>query len=422
MVTGRIAPASGQTEGMTLVPLEDARAFVLGLAGRLPPVEVPLDVALGLVTAAEVRSPEAVPPFANTAVDGYAVLAADTAGAPVELKVVGMLAAGAAPLQAVGPGEAIRIMTGAPIPPGADAVVMVEDTEVLDDGGTIQVVRIGVSVGPGTSVRPVGDDVQPGDVVVGADVELTPGHLGVLASVGVTTVLVHPRPRVGVLSTGDELVEGGGHLEPGQIREANRPALIGLLRRSGFDAVDLGIVVDTEEAVTRALLDGVARCDLVLTSGGVSMGDLDFVKVVLDRIGQMRWLQIAIKPAKPLAAGVVEGVPVIGLPGNPVSSMVSFELFARPLLRTMAGFGTIDRPSVWATAVDGIRRRPDGKVHLARVVASVDDHGAWTVRSAGGQGSHQLTAMAASNALAVVPDGPGVDAGGPVWTMLLSWP
>jgi molybdopterin molybdotransferase len=415
-------PSSGQTEGMALVPLEEARAFVLGLAGRLAPVEVPLADALGLVTAAEVRSPESVPPFANTAVDGYAVQAADTAAAPVELTVIGMLAAGAPPLQAVGPGEAIRIMTGAPIPPGADAVVMVEDTEGIDDGSSTSRVRIGVAVQPGRSVRPVGDDVKPGDVVVGPDVELTPGHLGVLASVGVATVLVHPRPRVGVLSTGDELVEGGGHLEPGQIREANRPALLGLLHRSGFDAIDLGIALDEEEAVTKALRDGVARCDLVLTSGGVSMGDLDFVKVVLDRIGEMRWLQIAIKPAKPLAAGVVDGVPVIGLPGNPVSSMVSFELFARPLLRTMAGFAAIDRPSAWATAVDGIRRSSDGKTHLNRVVASVDDHGAWTIRSAGGQGSHQLTAMAAANALAVVPDGPGVEPGGSVWTMLLAWP
>jgi molybdopterin molybdotransferase len=407
---------------MALVPLEEARAFVLGLAGRLEPVDVALADALGLVTAAEVRSPESVPPFANTAVDGYAVQAADTTGAPVELKVVGMLAAGAPPLQSVGPGEAIRIMTGAPIPPGADAVVMVEDTEVLDADSPTPMVRIEVAIEPGRSVRPVGDDVKPGDVVVGPDVELTPGHLGVLASVGVATVLVHPRPRVGVLSTGDELVEGGGHLEPGQIREANRPALLGLLRRSGFEAIDLGIALDEVEAVTAALRDGVARCDLVLTSGGVSMGDLDFVKVVLDRIGEMRWLQIAIKPAKPLAAGVVDGVPVIGLPGNPVSSMVSFELFARPLLRTMAGFSSIDRPSAWATAADGFRRSSDGKTHLNRVVATVDDHGAWTVRSAGGQGSHQLTAMAAANALAVVPDGTGVEPGGQVWTMLLAWP
>jgi molybdopterin biosynthesis enzyme len=152
------------------------------------------------------------------------------------------------------------------------------------------------------------------------------------------------------------------------------------------------------------------------------MGDLDFVKVVLDRIGEMRWLQIAIKPAKPLAAGVVDGVPVIGLPGNPVSSMVSFELFARPLLRQMAGFTMLDRPSVLAVAPDGVRRWPDGKTHFNRVVATVVDDGTWTVHSAGGQGSHQLTAMASANALAIVPDGDGVEPGGRVRTLLLAWP
>jgi molybdenum cofactor synthesis domain-containing protein len=400
-----------------MVSLEEARSFVLGLASRLDPVEVALADALGLVTAAEVRSPEAVPPFANTAVDGYAVRASDTAGAPVELRVVGMLPAGAAPTQPVGEGEAIRIMTGAPIPPGADAVAMVEDTTTAGE-----VVRVGVRLHVGAGVRPVGDDVQPGDLVVAAGVELTPGHLGVLASVGVDRLLVHPRPRVGVLSTGDELVEGGGALRPGQIREANRPALLGLLRRSGFEAVDLGIVADEEEAVAKALRDGVARCDLVLTSGGVSMGDLDFVKVVLDRIGTMRWLQIAIKPAKPLAAGIVDGVPVIGLPGNPVSSMVSFELFARPLLRLMAGCAAVDRPSVLAVAPAGVRRGRDGKTHFNRVIAEMADDGRWTIRSAGGQGSHQLTAMAAANALAVVPDGDGVEPGGQVRTILLAWP
>ncbi|MGE0795248.1 MAG: gephyrin-like molybdotransferase Glp [Acidimicrobiia bacterium] len=410
-----------------MVSLEEARAHVLGLAGRLAPVEVPLADALGLVTAAEVRSPEAVPPFANTAVDGYAVRAADTARAadttatPVELAVVGMLPAGVAPSRAVGPGEAIRIMTGAPIPPGADAVVMVEDTVIVTTSVGGETVRIGRSVDVGSGVRPVGDDVRSGDLVVATGIELTPGHLGVLASVGVDRVLAHPRPRVGVLSTGDELVEGGGALQPGQIREANRPALLGLLRRSGFDAVDLGIAADEEEAVTAALRDGVARCDLVLTSGGVSMGDLDFVKVVLDGIGEMRWLQIAIKPAKPLAAGVVDGIPVIGLPGNPVSSMVSFELFARPLLRKMAGQPGLDRPSVVAVAPDGFRRSPDGKTHFDRVIATMADDGTWTVRSAGGQGSHQLTAMAAANALAVVPDGNGVEPGGRVWALLLSW-
>ena len=247
---------------------------------------------------------------------------------------------------------------------------------------------------------------------------MTPGHLGVLASVGVERVVVHRRPRVGVLSTGDELVVSGP-LARGQIRDSNRPTLLALVREAGFEAIDLGVAADDEASITSALEHAVASCDAVLTSGGVSMGDLDFVKVVLDRIGDMRWMQIAIKPAKPFAFGTVGPTPVFGLPGNPVSSMVSFELFARPALRQMAGRRDLDRLVVPAVAVDGLRRTPDGKTHFARVVATQVDDGSWTVRSAGGQGSHQLAAMAAANALAILPDGEGVAPRGVVRTMLL---
>ncbi|MCU1485427.1 MAG: molybdenum cofactor synthesis domain [Actinomycetia bacterium] len=403
---------------MGLVPLEEARAFVLERVAALDPAEVGLDEALHAVTAAEVLSSEAVPPFANSAMDGYALRAADTAGAPVELKVTGMIAAGTSPEGAVGPGEAMRIMTGAPMPDGADAVVLVERTRT--EGA---VVTIEITVEPGTSTRGVGEDVQPGDVVVAPGTVLTPGHLGVLASVGVDRVTVHRRPRVGVLSTGDELVTSGP-LGRGQIRDSNRPTLVALVREAGFDAVDLGVVADDEASVTAAIEGAVASCDAVLTSGGVSMGDLDYVKVVLDRIGDMRWMQIAIKPAKPFAFGTVHSggrhVPVFGLPGNPVSSMVSFELFARPALRKMAGHADLHRLTVDAVAPDGLRRSADGKVHLARVVATQEGAG-WVVRSAGGQGSHQLSAMAAANALAVIPDGDGVEPGGTVPTMLLGW-
>jgi molybdenum cofactor synthesis domain-containing protein len=396
-----------------VIPLTEARAYVLAGCARLEEVEVPFIDALGCVAAERVTSTEALPPFANTAMDGYAVRAADTAAAPVELDVVGFIAAGSPGDVPVGPGQAARIMTGAPMPAGADAVVLVERTRTEGDVATIE-----ITVEPGTSVRGVGEDVRPGDVVVAAGVILTPGYLGVLASVGVDRVAVHRRPRVGVLSTGDELVTGGP-LGRGQIRDSNRPTLLALVREAGFEAVDLGVVADDEASVTAALRDAVASSDAVLTSGGVSMGDLDYIKVVLDRIGDMRWMQIAIKPAKPFAFGTVGDVPVFGLPGNPVSSMVSFELFARPALRRMAGHAELHRPVVPAVAPDGLRRRPDGKVHFVRVVASRDGD-RWTVRSAGGQGSHQLAAMAAANALAVVVDGDGVPPGGSVPVMLLS--
>jgi molybdopterin molybdotransferase len=399
---------------MSLVPLDEAQRHVLDRVAPLGPVDVPLEEALGAVVAAEVVATEAVPPFANSAMDGYAVRAADTAGAPVALQVVGMIAAGATPKGAVGVGEAMRIMTGAPMPDGADAVVLVERTRTEGDR-----VEIEIEVTAGTSVRGVGDDVSPGDVVATAGTVLSPGHLGVLASVGVEAVRVHRRPRVGVLSTGDELVERGD-LARGQIRDSNRPTLLALVRESGFEAVDLGIVADDEKSVGQALAHAVDECDAVLTSGGVSMGDLDFIKVVLDRLGDMRWMQVAIKPAKPFAFGTIGDVPVFGLPGNPVSSMVSFELFARPALRRMAGHADLDRRHVRAVAPDGLRRHRDGKIHFVRVVASQDDDGGWTVRSAGGQGSHQLSAMAAANALAVVPDGDGVPAGDDVRVLLLT--
>jgi molybdopterin molybdotransferase len=396
-----------------VIPLDEARGHILERISPLETGEVVLGDALGAVVAVDVIASEAVPPFANSAMDGYAVRSTDTIGAPVDLKVVGMIAAGSAPDRAVGAGEAMRIMTGAPMPDGADAVVLVERTQTNGDRVTIE-----IHVESGTSVRGVGEDVKSGDVVAAAGAVLSPGHLGVLASVGVERVVVHRRPRVGVMSTGDELVEHGP-LARGHIRDSNRPTLLALLEQSGFDAVDLGIVADDEHAVTHALEHAVDACDAVITSGGVSMGDLDFIKVVLDRIGDMRWMQIAIKPAKPLAFGTVGRVPVFGLPGNPVSSMVSYELFARPALRRMAGHTQLERLHVTATAPDGLRRIADGKVHLVRVVATQAEDGSWAVRSAGGQGSHQLTAMAAANALAILPDGEGVPPGGGVRTMLL---
>jgi molybdenum cofactor synthesis domain-containing protein len=376
---------------------------VLGACPPLPAERVALRAARGLVTAEEVRATEAIPAFANTAMDGYAVRSADVGAAPVELRVVGTVAAGAKPSVTVGAGDAVRIMTGAPIPPGADAVVMVEATEDTGDGR----VRVLESVPAGHHIRGAGEDVRPGQVVLEPGTVLTPGYLGVLASLGHADVLVRRRPRVGVLSTGDELVEAGTPLEIGQIRDSNRHTLLALCDEAGFQAVDLGLAPDDEERIEAALRDGVAHCDAVLTSGGVSMGSFDYVKVVLDRMGEMRWMQIAIKPAKPLAFGLIGQVPVFGLPGNPVSSMVSFELFARPALRRMGGHPSPDRPRRRAVVEGALRRHPDGKVHFARVRLAVGDDGVLRARSAGGQGSHQLTAMAGADGLAVLPDGPG---------------
>jgi molybdopterin molybdotransferase len=396
-----------------VIAIEQAQAAVLDGCRPLPAADVPIGDALGLVTATSVVATEDVPPFANTAVDGYAVRAADTAAAPVELDVVGFLPAGTAPSTPVGPAQAIRIMTGAPVPDGADAMVMVEDTVVLGDR-----VRIGRSVLVGDALRPAGDDVRVGDTVLGTGVELRAAHLGVLASIGCTTVRVHRRARVAVLSTGDELVEGGGPLRLGQIRESNKSMLLALVAQAGATPVDVGLVRDDEATLIAALEAAADTCDAIVTSGGVSMGDVDVVKMVLDRVGAMQWMQIAIKPAKPFAFGIIprgeRAVPVFGLPGNPVSSFVSFELLARPGLRRLMGHRGASRPEVLAITDDGLRRRPDGKIHFVRVHGAFGPDGRLHVRSTGAQGSHQLAATAGATGLARVVDGDGIAVKGDV--------
>jgi len=384
---------------------------VLATVRRLPIVRVPPDDAVGLVLAEPVIAGEPVPPFDNTAMDGYALRAADTAGAPLALDVVATLAAGADPAGVrVGPGQAVRIMTGAALPDDADAIVMVESTSSLDGGDRVQIETVAAA---GDHIRRAGDDVRKGDAVVAPGTVLTPAHLGVLASLGATEVAVVRRARVGVFSTGDELVEGNAPLRPGQLRDSNRHALCGLVALDGFDVVDLGLVRDDKEAIADAIKGATQRCDALLTSGGVSMGDYDEVKATLsDLAADMRWMQVAIRPAKPFAFGTVESMPVFGLPGNPVSSLVSYELLARPALRQMTGHGRtdLDRPRLSAVAATPLFRRRDGKTHFARVVVDVEN-GRLVVRSSGAQGSHQLASMAASNGLAVLPDGDGVDAG-----------
>ena len=268
----------------------------------------------------------------------------------------------------------------------------------------------------------MGDDIPVGTPLYEPGTMITPTIAAVLASVNAAVVSVVPRVRVAVLSTGDELIDDGGPLQPGQIRESNRTMLHGLVAAAGCEAIDLGVVRDDEAELERVLREAAATCDAVVTSGGVSMGDYDVVKAVLSRIADMRWMQIAIKPAKPFAFGLLgsRNVPIFGLPGNPVSSLVSFELMARPALRQMMGHAVIDRPTVLAIATDGLRRRPDDKIHYARVFAAFGPDGRVHIRSIGAQGSHQLAATSMANAIAVVPDGDGIAPGGDVATMLLS--
>jgi len=416
-----------------LTPLDVARERVLSAVTVLSAVEIDVEDVVGHVLARDAVATEDVPPFANTAVDGYAVRAASTRGAtadsPVVLRVTAEIAAGASGADiAVGEGEAVRIMTGAPMPSGANAVVMVEDTSFTGDRARLdgsQTVSVRKQVSAGDAVRLAGSDVRTGDTVFAAGALITPAVAGVLASINVRRPSVVRRPRVAVLSTGDELVDDGSPLEPGEIRESNKVMLLGLVRDAGLEAVDFGIVRDDEALLESVLRRAAAECDAIVTSGGVSMGDYDVVKAVLSRIADMSWMQIAIKPAKPFAFGLLESghrrVPVFGLPGNPVSSLVSFELLARPALRTMAGHDSshVDRPLVRGIADVQLRRGRDGKVHWQRAVATWGDDGRLHIAPVSAQGSHQLAASALTNALVAVPDGDGVPAGGEVPVLLL---
>lgn len=411
-----------------MTPLQDAQEFVLGQCPPKQPIEVDRRVAGGLVLAEPVVSAEIVPPFDNTAVDGYAVRAADVASAadtPVDLIVIGEIAAGAAPDRPIGAGEVIRIMTGAPVPEGCDAIVMVEDSERLgvDDHG-VERVRLSASVPVGAAIRGAGDDVQIGDQMFPAGVRITPAIEAVLASINAQTVSVFPRAKVAVLSTGDELIDDGSPLEIGQIRESNKTMLAAMLAEAGCEVIDLGVVRDDEDELERVLRDAAVDCDAIVSSGGVSMGDYDVVKAVLGRIADMTWMQMAIKPAKPFAFGTLarpDGtpVPIFGLPGNPVSSLVSFELMARPALRRMMGHSRLSRTSLVAVTDTEFKRNPDGKVHFARVHGEFADDGRYHVRPVGAQGSHQLSATSTADAMVVLPDGQGIPAGADVAVLLL---
>ena len=405
------------------VSIVEARDIVLAECGPLAPVTVALADSVGCVLAGDVISPEDVPPFANSALDGYAVLASDTTVVPVEMPVVAEVAAGAAADRPLVAGEAIRIMTGAPMPPGADAIVLVERTDRLDDGARV---RIHETVVSGQAVRNAGDDIRVGTTVFTAGTVIRPAVAGVLASVNAQKIEVIPRARVAVLSTGDELIDDGSPLGPGQIRESNKTMLLALVSECGADAVDFGVVRDDEAALEVVLREAADTCDVIVTSGGVSMGDFDVVKAVLSRIAEMQWMEVAIKPAKPFAFGRLRNttgrrVPVFGLPGNPVSSLVSFELLARPALRQMMGHrGPLLRQGIAAIADSPLRRGTDGKVHYQRVHGEFGADGRYHVTAGGPQGSHQLAASAVASALAEIPDGDGVAAGGEVFVYLLT--
>ncbi|GAA3064056.1 molybdopterin molybdotransferase MoeA [Streptomyces roseofulvus] len=418
--------------------VDEHLADILATVRPLDPIELPLLDAQGCVLVEDVTVPAALPPFDNSSMDGYAVRVADVAGAtgefPAVLTVVGDVAAGAGGLPEVGPGQAARIMTGAPLPPGAEAVVPVEWT----DGGTGEgaatgmraasaapegaagEVRVHRAAEAGAHVRRAGSDVRAGELALAAGTVLGPPQLGLLAAIGRGTVRVRPRPRVVVLSTGSELVQPGEELGPGQIHDSNSFALAAAARDAGALAYRVGAVADDAESLRATIEDQLIRADLLVTTGGVSVGAYDVVKEALTADGQVDFRKLAMQPGKPQGFGAIgpEQIPLLALPGNPVSSYVSFELFVRPAIRALMGLGDLHRPVVRATLkADAPLTSPEGRRQYLR---GAYDAESGTVTPVGGAGSHLIAALAQADCLLVVPeDRTGADPGEELDVVLL---
>ena len=388
--------------------VEQARERILSL---ITPVSehhrVELMDALGAVLAEAVISPVDVPPHRNSAMDGYAVRSADMpADGTARLAVVGTSWAGRPWTGTVAEGQCVRIMTGAEVPAGADTVIMQEHAEREGDG-----IVIASGHQPGQNVRQPGEDIRRGEVVLEPGQRLRPAELALLASLGVPEVAVHRRPKVAFFSTGDELVAPGGELGPGQIYDSNRYAIHGMLTALGLEIVDLGVIPDTREAVEQAFHDAAAQADAIVTSGGVSVGDADYVKETLDRLGEVDFWKIAMKPGKPLAFGKVAGAWFFGLPGNPVSTLVTFYQFAQPALRRLMGQNVGEPLTIRVPCAEPLKKRP-GRTDFQRGILERDASGRLTVRSVGQQASHILSGMSRANCFIILPrESSGVDAG-----------
>ena len=391
------SPTAARAATQTLT-VDEALARILERIRPLDATEVALLDALGCVLAEDASADRDVPPFRNSAMDGYAVRGADVREAGARLRVVGQVAAGTMPDATVSAGEALRIMTGAPLPEGADTVVRVEDT---DNGVETVTVRRGTQTG--TSVRQAGEDLRRGELVLKRGTALRAAEIGVLASIGRAPVSVFRRPNVAVLSTGDELVEVTEEPGPGRIRDTNRYSLSAAVKATGSVAFELGAARDDASDLRHAL-GNAAFGDAVVTSGGVSVGDHDHVKPVVSSMGEIDFWSIAIRPGRPLAFGHLRTkrgeVPIFGLPGNPVSALLTFELFVRPALLKMAGHSKLHRPSVTAR----LEERIDKPAGLRTFARGIYDRAAGTVRSTGPQGSGILRSMSLANCLIDIPE------------------
>jgi molybdopterin molybdotransferase len=420
--------------GSSLISVEEARERILSFFTRLEIERKPALEALGQVLAEEVVAPFDIPPLDNTAMDGYAVRAVDTAGAtetqPRTLRVIANLAAGYVLDKAIGPGEAVRIMTGAPMPPGSDAIVPFEETDepmrgVNEAADAAEAVKVFKEAEVSANVRFRGEDVRAGQRVIEAGRAVRPSEVGVLASIGITEVPVYRRPMVAILSTGDEITPPGEPLLPGRIYDANGSGVAALVKKYGGVPKLLGIAHDTVEDLTAKIHEGL-DADMIVTSAGVSRGDFDVVKDVLAREGAIDVWTVRMKPGKPLAFGAFTApdgrkVPHLGLPGNPVSSMVSFELFGRPAVFTMLGRSDWQRPVIRAITRDRVVNT-DARRFYARCIVTKGEDGRYYADLTGPQGSGILTSMSAANALTVIPEElPVAEPGDEIDVMMLDW-
>ncbi len=384
-----------------MLSVDDYRDGILSGIDALVPIELPLSSAHGCVLAADVAAPWPLPSFDNSAMDGYAVVASDVAAAgsnsPVQLTVIDDVPAGFRSTEVVSSGSAVRIMTGAPMPDGADCVVPVEGT----DGGTTTVL-ITRSVDVGAYIRRAAEDVVAGEIVLDAGTLIGARQMAILAAVGCGLVFVHPRPRIAVISTGSELVEPGLPLRHGLISDSNSYLLVAACREAGADAYRVGPIIDDEKLFLATVEDQLHRCDLIITSGGVSMGAYDTVKTVLSALGSVEFMKVAMNPGMPQGHGIVgeEKVPIITLPGNPVSSYVSFENFVRPVIRRMRGLMSIMRPEVTASVGEALDS-PAGKRQFVRARFTRSGE---VVPVGTGQGSHVMGGLAHAEGLIVIPE------------------
>jgi molybdopterin molybdotransferase len=394
-----------------MLSVEQAQAEILGRARSLPTERVDIVAALGRVLAEPIRSTRRIPPWPNSSMDGYAVRAMDTRPAAT-LKVIDRVVAGSLPTRTVGAGEATRIFTGAPMPSGADAVVPQEDVDARDG-----VIALRGAVEPGAFVRPAGEDVREGDLVLEPGRPIGPAEIGLLATLGRTHVMVGRRPRVAVLSTGNELADLGTEPTPAQIPNSNTYSLMAQITEAGGLPLNLGVAPDRLDAIAERITRG-SEADVLVTSAGVSVGELDLVREALVNAGaELHLWKVDMRPGKPITFGSLAGRPVFGLPGNPVSAMVTFEMFVRPMLLAMQGRRATSRPRVRATVVAPIVNRGSRRGYL-RVTLEPRD-GRWRARLTGDQGSGILRSMVLGDGLAVLPGDTAVAAGEEVEVIVL---